>query len=241
LDDDAYPEKDWLKSAVKNFLNPDVAAVGGPAITPSDDNLWNKASGKVYGSLLVGGPYRYRYVKSKRREVVDYPSCNLLVRKSVFNKLRGFDTAFWPGEDTKFCLEIVRKLNKKIVYDPEAVVYHHRRPLFIPHLKQIASYALHRGYFAKRYPQTSFKLSYFLPSLFILAIVLGVVFSLFFPLIRILLTLFLCVYLGTVLIFSLNRNVKMTLLVFFGIISSHFAYGLFFFKGVCINKLKEEI
>jgi len=240
LDDDAYPEKDWLKNAVKNFLNPDVAAVGGPAITPSDDNLWRKASGRVYENLLVGGPYRYRYIKGKRREVVDYPSCNLLVRKDIFDKLGGFDTSFWPGEDTKLCLEIVDKLNKKIIYDPKAVVYHHRRPLFIPHLRQIASYALHRGYFAKRYPQTSFKLSYFLPSLFVLAVVSGVVLSLFFYPIRILLGLFLCLYLGIVLIFSFSNSAKMTLLIFSGIIFSHFTYGLFFFKGLFTNKLKEE-
>ena len=240
LDDDAYPEKDWLKNAVSNFFNPDVAAVGGPAVSPSDDDLWRKASGMVYENFLVGGPYRYRYAIGKRRDVVDYPSCNLLVRKDIFDKLGGFDTAFWPGEDTKLCLEIVSKLSKKIIYDPKVVVYHHRRPLFVPHLKQIANYAMHRGYFVKIYPQTSLKLSYFIPSLFILTIVIGAVLSLFFPFLITFLSIFLCAYLGITLIFSLSRSIKMILLVFFGIISSHFAYGLFFLKGLFANKLKEE-
>ena len=31
IDDDAYPESDWLTNAVRHFENPDIAAVGGPA------------------------------------------------------------------------------------------------------------------------------------------------------------------------------------------------------------------
>ncbi|MCM8782429.1 MAG: glycosyltransferase, partial [Candidatus Omnitrophica bacterium] len=148
IDDDAYPRKDWLKKAQENFSDPQVAAVGGPAITPSSDNLRQRASGIIFASYLVSGPYRYRYVPVKRRQVDDYPTCNFLVRKSIMQQAGGFATNFWPGEDTKLCLKITKKLNKKIIYDPEVVVYHHRRPLFLPHLKQVANYALHRGYFA---------------------------------------------------------------------------------------------
>jgi glycosyltransferase involved in cell wall biosynthesis len=37
LDDDAYPVKEWLKAALVNFSDPEVAAVGGPAVTPLND------------------------------------------------------------------------------------------------------------------------------------------------------------------------------------------------------------
>ena len=240
IDDDAYPEEDWLKNAAKNFEDFQVGAVGGPAVTPPNDSLRQKASGKIYESLIVGGPYRYRYIKGKKRKVIDYPSCNLLVRKDVFVKLKGFDTSFWPGEDTKLCLEIVDKLKKEIIYDPNVLVYHHRRPVFLPHLRQVANYALHRGYFAKKYPKSSLKVSYFLPSLLFLAVLSGLALSLFIPYFRRMYSASLFVYLGAVLFFSLNKEVKTIPLVFLGTIFSHLTYGLFFLKGILTKKLKEE-
>src|SRR4030042_1412732 len=108
IDDDAYPAKDWLKNAVKNFTDPEVAAVGGPAITPGDDSARQTASGRVYSSPLVSAKYMYRYLPRRRMEVSDYPSCNFLIRKSIMQGLGGFKTQLWPGEDTKLCLDITK-------------------------------------------------------------------------------------------------------------------------------------
>jgi len=253
IDDDAYPHKDWLKNALGNFQDINVAAVGGPAITPLEDNLRQVASGAVYSSALVSGNYTYRYVPGEKIEVDDYPSCNLLVRKTVMRELGGFNTAFWPGEDTKLCLDITKKLGKKIIYDPTVLVYHHRRPLFSAHLKQIASYATHRGYFVKRYPQTSLRLPYFIPTIFLLGVILGLVLttqSIFF---RVVYILGMLAYLMLVFIFALVGTLKentrnftfsqqATLLtdIFAGIILTHFYYGFYFLKGLVLPKLKEE-
>ena len=108
-----------------------------------------------------------------RRDVDDYPSCNLLVRADVLRAINGYRTDFWPGEDTLLCEDIVYGQGKRLVYDPWAIVYHHRRRLFGPHLRQLGRYAFHRGYFVKKSPKTSFKLSYFIPSLFVLGLVAG--------------------------------------------------------------------
>jgi GT2 family glycosyltransferase len=241
IDDDAYPAPDWLKNAIKNFADPEVAAVGGPALTPEDDALRQKASGKVYSTFLVSGQYSYRYIPKHKREVDDYPSCNFLVRKTVFEELGGFDTVFWPGEDTKLCLDITKKLSRKIIYDPQVIVYHHRRPLFSGHLKQIANYALHRGYFVKRYPQTSLKFSYFIPSLFLVFLIAGGFIAWYFGgVLKILYLFSLFLYLFLVLIFSINRDLRLLALVFPGIILTHLTYGLYFFKGLISKKLKEQ-
>src|SRR3989338_588963 len=50
LDDDAYPRDDWLGVAAKYFENSDIAAIGGPAITPQTDSLAQIASGMIYES-----------------------------------------------------------------------------------------------------------------------------------------------------------------------------------------------
>jgi len=240
IDDDAYPVKDWLTNAVKNFEDPEVAAVGGPAVTPASDNIRQKASGRVYASILVSGSFSYRYLPKRRMEIDDYPSCNFFVRKSVMLQLGGFNTNFWPGEDTKLCLDITKKLGKKIVYDPEVMVYHHRRPLFIHHLGQIASYALHRGYFVKRYPETSLKPAYFVPTLFLFGIIIGAAFSLLSTPARIVYSLGLTVYLSLVLISSFSKQILSVPYVFCGTILTHFTYGFYFLKGLISSRLREE-
>ncbi len=240
LDDDVYPVKDWLKNALECFNDADVAAVGGPAVTPLSDSLKQTASGKIYSSFFVSGQYFYRYVPGMKREVDDYPSCNLLVRRSIMLELGGFSTDFWPGEDTKLCLDITKKLGKKIIYSPDVFVYHHRRSLYLPHLKQIASYALHRGYFVKRFPETSLRFAYFIPSLFVIFLVFGGLAELLAPGFRIIYIIVLGFYLLLTLIFSIYNKLCLIPLVFFGIILTHIAYGLYFIKGLFSKKLKEE-
>src|SRR4030042_2711861 len=181
LDDDAWPERNWLSKAVRYFEDEDIAAVGGPAITPPNDGFMQKAGGMVYTSLLGGGNLRYRYTPQRLREVDDYPTCNLLVRKDIMERIGGFDTKFWPGEDTKLCLAITHDLGKKLLYAPDVLVYHHRRPLFRPHLKQVKSYGLHRGYFARRFPKTSLRLTYFLQSFLVAGLILGFIVSALIP------------------------------------------------------------
>ena len=173
LDDDAYPRRDWLNNAVRHFENPEIAAVAGPAVTPKDDSFRQRVSGAVFLSPIGGGNVD-RYWPGKRRYFIDdWPSVNLLVRKRDFLDIGGFDSRYWPGEDTKLCLDLTHKLRKKIMYDPEVFVWHHRREGLGHHLKQVGGYGLHRGFFAKRLPETSRHVKYFIPSFFVLFCVCG--------------------------------------------------------------------
>lgn len=173
IDDDAYPHQDWLKKILPHFENDTIAAVGGPQITPPSDSFWQKVSGATFLSPLNGGTI-YRYWPDRKGYYVDdWPSVNLVIRKADFFSVNGFDNSYWPGEDTKLCYDIVKVLKRKIWYEPKAIVYHHRRAGLFKHLKQIGNYGLHRGFFAKKFPQTSFKAFYFIPSLFFLYVVAG--------------------------------------------------------------------
>jgi len=173
IDDDAYPRRDWLKNAVRHFNNSDVAAVGGPAVTPSSDSFWQRVSGAVFLSRISSGCTERYWPIGRVREIDDWPSVNLLVRKDIFEKIGGFNCAYWPGEDTKLCLDII-KVGKKIIYDPDVFVWHHRRKGLIRHLRQIGRYGLHRGFFAKRFPETSRRFKYFLPSLLVMFLSIGI-------------------------------------------------------------------
>ncbi|HLB46594.1 MAG TPA: glycosyltransferase [Anaerolineales bacterium] len=242
LDDDTYPVREWLRGAVDNFDDPAVAAVGGPAVTPPGDSTSAKASGFVYSSLAGGGNYAYRYLPFQKRLVDDYPTCNLLVRRNVFEKVGGFDTEFWPGEDTKLCLDLTQGLGMKIVYDPAALVYHHRRRLFGPHLRQVQSYGMHRGYFAKRFPATSLRPSYFLPTLIALWMTVGWLVAAAWPGMSYPYLLSWAAYALIVAgsAYLASRSVRLTPYVALGIMTTHLVYGIWFVVGLATPRLREE-
>jgi len=243
IDDDVFPMKQWLKKAVEIFeSSSDIAAVGGPAATPDNDSFLQKASGDIYASLLGGGGYRFRYKPEHARFVDDFPSCNLLVRRDVLDKIGGFNTEFWPGEDTVICLKIVRDHKMKIAYDPDVFVYHHRRNFPDGHIKQVKSYALHRGYFVKKFPETSFRLAYFIPTFFTLYILSFIIPLLFARNLLALWSLPLALYGILLLIDGIKiKDIKLALVVLPGIFVNHIVYGIYFIKGLLSPKLKEEV
>ena len=258
IDDDAYPEKNFLEILDTDFLDNDVKAVGGPAITPSNDGFWQKVSGAVFLSSLSGGnPERYQPCGLKRI-VDDWPSVNFSIRKSVFTELNGFDSEFWPGEDTKLCLDLIKKYPGSLVYNPVLIAYHHRRPGLKKHLKQVSGYGIHRGFFAKKYPETSFRLKYCIPSAFLLFVVLTIVAIVlglggFFEQNKIinkilfwLYSLGWFAYLSALIkaLFDIRRfedNIFIAANAVYYIFFTHLAYGFSFLRGLFLKNLKSKL
>lgn len=241
LDDDAYPQRDWLSKAVAYFRYSNVAAVGGPAVTPETNSFGEKVSGAVFLSKLSGAnPERYISI-GKAKEVDDWPSVNLLVRKKDFLEIGGFDCAYWPGEDTKLCLDIKRKLGKKIIYDPAVSVWHHRRRGLSQHLGQIGNYGIHRGFFAKKFPENSFKLKYFVPSFFLIFVLLGwIMLFLSYPF-RLAYLLIWTAYISSLAtsalyIYIKTREVKVSLAAIPYIFLTHLYYGWRFIQGFVFTR-----
>lgn len=246
LDDDSYPAADWLSNALKYFEDPVVGGVCGPGITPPSDSFLEKASGLVFSSWLASYKAVMRYRATPKTEVDDFPSVNLLIRTEDFQKIGGFIEGFWPGEDTKLCLDLTKGLGKKIIYDPKVLVWHHRRPLFKDHLRQVWRYANHRGYYSRIFPETSRRWIYFVPSLFVLGLVLGPV--VWWAVERwgglgavgsfvggayvatVALYLFLLLWEG-----ASTKNLALGLLTMLGIAATHFAYGFGFLRGLFIR------
>ena len=172
IDDDAYPKNDFLNVLGRDFEDENIIAVGGPAMTPRESKFWQRVSGATFLSPLSGGfPERYRPY-GKNKFVADWPTVNLSIRKQAFEELGGFVGDYWPGEDTKLGYDLLMKKNARILYDPELIVYHHRREGLVKHVKQVSAYGLHRGFFAKKFSETSRNWRYFMPSLFVLFIVI---------------------------------------------------------------------
>lgn len=175
LDDDAYPVGDWLDKALEIFRNKRVVWVWWPGITPKDDSFWAKVSGAVFlTKIWWWNPERY-IPYWLQKDVDDWPSVNLLIRKEDFLEIWWFKGDYWPWEDSKLCEDLVYWLRKRIVYMPDLIVYHHRRPWFIKHLKQVWNYWLHRWFFFRKWDRNSRRFIYLIPSLFFLYISVGFV------------------------------------------------------------------
>ncbi|OQY13948.1 MAG: hypothetical protein B6I30_01975 [Desulfobacteraceae bacterium 4572_187] len=247
IDDDAFPDKDWLKNARRYLTKKKIVAACGPQITPENDGFWQQVSGAVFLSPLNGKAVCRYWPCKKKFFVDDWPSVNLILRKKEFLKVGGFDSYYWPGEDTKLCLDLLEQTGEKILYAPDVRVYHHRRPGFLKHMRQIGNYGLHRGFFAKSFPKTSFRIAYFVPSLFFIFVFLGWL-CFFGPAFLRDAYLFLWlayIILQCVSIYFINKkisNFKVALASLPYLVCTHFWYGWRFIKGfVFVSDLKSKL
>jgi len=130
LNSDAWVRPGWLGPLVDIAdADPGVAAVAPKLLYPdgrlqeAGSILWRDARVRNYGDGDI--PNRPEYVF---RRTVDYASAAcLLVRRSAFVEVGGFDPRFAPMycEDVDLCLAL-RKHGGRVVYQPRAVVEHVR-------------------------------------------------------------------------------------------------------------------
>jgi GT2 family glycosyltransferase len=128
LNNDTIVREEWLDYLVRLIEGSDDIGLVGPKLIYHDGRLqeaggiiWKDASGWNYGWGDDPEKPEYNYVKD-----VDYISgACLLVRKSLWNEIGGFDSRFAPAyyEDTDLAFEI-RKSGFRTVYQPESEVIH---------------------------------------------------------------------------------------------------------------------
>ena len=128
LNNDSKVNKGWLDSLVNIIERDDkIGMVGSKFIYPN--KKLQEAGGIVFnnGDCSNFGRYdesdkpEYNYVKE-----VDYISgASILIRKSIWEKIGGFDERFNPAyyEDTDLAFQL-RKNGYKIVYQPKSIVIH---------------------------------------------------------------------------------------------------------------------
>jgi len=234
LDDDSYPEPNLLSLAFEKFTQGAVA-LGGPAVTPQTDSFKQKVSGAVFSSKITGGsPERYRPV-GEQREVDDWPSVNLMILRDAFLKIGGFNSPYWPGEDTFLCLKLLRA-GHRVTYVPNLIVWHHRREGLFRHMKQVGAYGLHRGYFARHLPETSRRIQYLFPSLVFLMFLSAPIALLLPGIFQLFVLLGMSVYLMGVVagVGDIMRWEKKSVAVaaFPYVVATHVSYGYWFLRGL---------
>ena len=116
------------------------------------------------------------------------------------------------------------------------------------HIKQVAEFAKQRGYLAKHFPDKGAKLSFFLPSLLIVYFVSGAILSFLNLNIALIFSIsvlayFMFIFASTVIWLFAEKSQKsfwekISLIFPVGAarISSYISYGLFFIRGVFLQK-----
>lgn len=235
LDSDAYPTPDWLQQAISCFEPDHIEGVGGPNLTPPHQTFMEEVGGDVLASTLCSGPFALRYKRARRESFQqELPACNLLVRKLTFERLGGFDTTFMTAEDSKLCFQI-GDTGHKVLYSPDVIVYHYRRPLLIPHLVQISRYAHDKARLIKQGFSWG-RLIYMVPSLFVLGLILGPILGVVFPPLHTLFVGTLFLYAGLI-VASYLFEIRKWLLIHFMLFAvaiplTHIVYGISFVGGL---------
>ena len=234
VDDDAYPVKDWLKNAVETFeKRKNVGAVGGPNLTPREDPILQRVTGNAMQSKLCYGKGFIRHKVVEAHYVNELPTCNLIVEKEAMDKVGGFDDSQPTGEDAKLCTDILA-IGKKIYYSPDVKVYHHRRVLFKPFIKQFYLYGLFKARLFKKDKMSS--LHYLTPGVFVLGFIGGAILSLFFPIVFLLFLVALSLYFLLLLFESVRESAEFeeVPLTMLAMLIMQFSYGIGFLAGLIL-------
>jgi succinoglycan biosynthesis protein ExoA len=147
LDDDSRVAPGFLERAARHYLDPGVAAAGGPSLTPETDSELQKAIGLVFASPAGGGGVRNRYRKSGgARQTGDSELilCNLSFRRDIFLDHGGLDARLYPNEEN----ELMDRLQREgflLVHDPELAVQRSQRPSYRAFVRQMFGYGRGRG------------------------------------------------------------------------------------------------
>ena len=145
LDDDAYPDPDWLRYLAAGFLGSTHVGVGGPNLPPPGDGLVAESVANA-----PGGPI---HVLLSDQEAEHIPGCNMAFRRDALLAIGGFDPQFrTAGDDVDICWRL-RERGGTLGFQPGAVVWHHRRNSVRAYWKQQVGYGRAEALLERKWPE----------------------------------------------------------------------------------------
>jgi glycosyltransferase involved in cell wall biosynthesis len=144
LDDDAIPDRHWLYYLATAFRETNHAAVGGPNIAPPQSDIIADCVDNA-----PGGPVHVLVTDEMAEHL---PGCNLAIRKSCLEALKGFDPIFWvAGDDVDLCWRLQER-GWTLGFSPGAAVLHHRRDTILRYWKQQQGYGRAEALLENKWP-----------------------------------------------------------------------------------------
>lgn len=144
-DDDCQPDREWIARLQPIFAADRYAAAGGPNLPPPPRN--------AEAAVVCASPGAPSHVMLDDEEAEHLPGCNLVVRKSAFDAIGGFDAQFHTaGDDVDFCWRL-RNAGFRLGFVPGAFVWHSRRSSIRAFLRQQLGYGRAERLLLAKHPQ----------------------------------------------------------------------------------------
>ena len=119
IDSDCVADPGWLRALTPYFAWERVGAVGGRTIGYHSASRLDRYE-EVSSPLDMGAQLLFEGAGTNSLYA---PTCNLLVRRSVYQDLGGLRERLRLGEDVDFCWRL-RESGRVLVYSPDGVVRH---------------------------------------------------------------------------------------------------------------------
>ena len=145
LDDDAYPDPDWLTYIADAFLKTDHVGIGGPNIAPPGD-------GRIADCVAnaPGGPVHVLISDDVAEHI---PGCNMAFRRPALEAVTGFDPQFRvAGDDVDLCWRLQER-GGTLGFSPAAMVWHHRRNSVRAYWRQQRGYGRAEALLEHKWPE----------------------------------------------------------------------------------------
>jgi GT2 family glycosyltransferase len=144
LDDDAYPDPQWLRYLAQTFMTTDHVGVGGPNISPPGDG--------ALAECVANAPGNPIHVLLTDEQAEHIPGCNMAFRKSSLEAVGGFDPRFRvAGDDIDICWKL-EQAGGSLGYCAAAMVWHHRRGSLRAFWRQQTGYGEAEALLARKWP-----------------------------------------------------------------------------------------
>jgi len=148
-DADCIPNKNWIKNMTIPFKNTNTVGVAGTYKTLNKQSLIAR---------FVGYEIEERHERIKRKKYIDFiGTYSAAYRKDIFLKFKGFDDRFSmaSGEDPDFSFRI-SKAGLRIVFQPNAFVFHSHPSNLLKYLKQKYDRAFWKVLLYRKHPKKMF-------------------------------------------------------------------------------------
>jgi GT2 family glycosyltransferase len=145
VDDDAYPDRHWLKYLVHRFLQEEVVGVGGPNLPPPGDGAIAECVAHA-----PGGPVHVLLADTEAEHI---PGCNMAFRREALVLVNGFDPVFRAaGDDVDLCWRLI-DAGGRIGFHAGALVWHHRRNSLRTYWRQQRGYGRAEALLERKWPE----------------------------------------------------------------------------------------
>lgn len=129
LNNDTIPQKNWLRPLISICQQKNMGIVGSKLIYPNGRiqhagiKMCKVNEGVEFFHRYLNFPSNYKEA-NKIKECIAVTGACMMIKRSLFEKVGGFDENYWvESQDIDLCFK-VRNKGYKVVYNPNSVLYH---------------------------------------------------------------------------------------------------------------------